>query len=52
MVICNYCGQEKLEMDMNSEDKCKICWLKKEMKKYGSAQSKAWNTRRNKLLAA
>ena len=52
MVMCKYCGEEKLEMDMNSEDKCKICWLRKEMLKYGKAQSKAWNTRKNKLITA
>ena len=53
MVICNYCGKEKLEMDMNSEDKCKICWLKKETEFYVKRNRKAWTTYyKNKLLAA
>ena len=44
MVICNYCGKEKLEMDMNSKDKCKICWIKKETKFYLERNKKAWTT--------
>ena len=53
MSYCKYCGKEKLEMDMNSEDKCKICWLKKETKFYVERNKKAWTTYyKNRELAA
>ena len=53
MVICNYCGKEKLEMDMNTEDLCKNCWVKKLDKKRREAAMKGWITyRKNRELAA
>ena len=50
MPKCNNCLEEKLEMDMNSRDLCKDCWLKKYNKKTHITNIKAWKTRRENLF--
>lgn len=46
MPKCKECDKEKLEMDMNNRDLCKLCWVKKENVKYNKAGRESWKTRR------